>query len=71
MPLLHGMIVVSHDVNTMPAHAYARLSAGQPVAGLLMVQQTQPIKAMIDNLVLIWSGSQAEEWEKQIVFLPL
>ncbi len=33
---LHGFLVVSHDVNTMPGHAFARLAAGQPLAGLLM-----------------------------------
>jgi predicted nuclease of predicted toxin-antitoxin system len=34
----HGFIVVSHDMNTMPAAAYDRVAAGKPVAGLLMVQ---------------------------------
>ena len=66
-----GMIVVSHDVNTMPAQAYARLAAGRPVAGLLMVKQTDPIGPIIDSLVLIWSASEAEEWHGQVVFLPL
>ena len=66
-----GMIVVSHDVNIMPAHAYARLAAGRPVAGLLMVKQTDPIGPIIDSLVLIWSASEAEEWHGQVVFLPL
>src|SRR5262249_7359401 len=46
-----GMIVVSDDVNTMPAHAYARLAAGRPVAGLLMVKQTDPIGPIIDSLL--------------------
>jgi len=32
----YQMIVVSHDVNTMPANAYARIRAGVPVAGLLI-----------------------------------
>jgi predicted nuclease of predicted toxin-antitoxin system len=44
-----GLIVVSHDVNTMPAHAYARLAGGQPLAGLLMVKQTHPIGPIIDS----------------------
>ena len=37
-----GLILVSHDVNTMPGHAYARMGVGRPVAGLLMVRQTDP-----------------------------
>ncbi len=34
-----GYIVVSHDVNTMPSAAYDRMSSGQRMSGLLMVQQ--------------------------------
>jgi hypothetical protein len=66
-----GLLLVSHDVNTMPAHAFARLAAGQPLAGLLMVRQTRPIGPVMDSLVLIWSASEAEEWRDQVPFLPL
>ena len=67
------LLVVSHDVNTMPAHAHAhrRLAAGLPVTGLLMVRQTAPVADVIDSLVLVWSSSEAEEWQGQIAFLPL
>lgn len=64
-----GFIVVSHDVNTMPTAAYDRLAAGKTIAGLLMVQQTSSISPIIDNLILIWSASEAEGWENQVCFL--
>jgi predicted nuclease of predicted toxin-antitoxin system len=67
----HGLIVVSHDVNTMPANAYVRLAAGRPLASLLMVRQIQPIGPVIDSLILIWSASEAEEWHDQVTSLPL
>jgi predicted nuclease of predicted toxin-antitoxin system len=66
-----GLLVVSHDVNTMPAHAHRRLAAGLPLAGLLMVRQSDPVAEVIDSLVLIWSSSEAEEWQGHVVFLPL
>ena len=66
-----GLLVVSHDVNTMPAAAYARLSSGESFRGLFMVQQTLPIATVIENLVLIWSGTDLEDWTNQVVFLPL
>ena len=47
-----GLLVVSHDVDTMPAAAYARLSSGGSFCGLFMVQQTLPIAAVIESLVL-------------------
>ena len=65
------LIVVSHDVNTMPAAAYDRLAAGKTIAGLLLVQQTYPVGIIIENLFLIWSASEAEEWNNQVCFLPL
>jgi predicted nuclease of predicted toxin-antitoxin system len=64
-------IVVSHDVNTMSAAANTRLIAGQPMHGLLLVHQLSPLAAVIENLVLIWSASEAEEWVNQVCFLPL
>jgi hypothetical protein len=66
-----GLLIVSHDVNTMTAAAYARLSAGGSFPGLFMVQQILPIATVIDNLVLIWSATDLEDWANQVVFLPL
>lgn len=65
-----GFVVISHEVNTMPAEAYARLAAGKTIPGLLMVQQTEPVGAIIESLLLIWSASEAEEWKNQVYFLP-
>ena len=66
-----GLIVISHDVNTMPAAAYARLATGQHIAGLLMVRQVSSVAPIIDSLMLIWSSSDAEEWRDVVAFLPL
>jgi hypothetical protein len=65
------LLVVSHDVNTMPAAAYARLFSGHSFPSLFMVQQTSPIGPAIESLVLIWAASDLEEWKDQVVFLPL
>ncbi len=67
----NGWIVVSHDVNSITAAAYARLDAALPMTGLLLAHQQRPILPIIDNLILIWAASEAEEWNQQVVFLPL
>jgi hypothetical protein len=64
-------MVVSHDVNTMPAYAYERMARGEKATGLLLVKQTQPIGPVIDSLVLIWAATDAEEWRDKVWFLPL
>jgi hypothetical protein len=66
----HGFILVSHDVNTMSAAAYARMEQGQSMAGLFLAPQTSPIGSIIEDLLLVWSASDATEWEQQVVFLP-
>lgn len=66
-----GLIVVSHDVNTMSAAAVARLDARQRLSGLLMVRQTHPAGVIIDDLIFIWSTSELEEWRDLLCFLPL
>lgn len=68
---LEGLVIVSHDVSTMPAAAYERLKQGEDVSGLLMVPQTAPVAPIIEDLILIWSASQADEWRGQVQFLPL
>jgi hypothetical protein len=66
-----GLIVVSHDVNTMLASAYERLRDGRSMAGLLLVQQATPVGPVIDSLALIWLTTDEEEWRGTVEFLPL
>src|SRR5437868_3165113 len=59
----NGMIIISHDVNTMIAHASARLHANLKMGGLFLVpQRTHSISSIAQDLLLIWSVSEAEEW---------
>jgi hypothetical protein len=66
-----GWLVVSHDVNTMPAAAAERLAAGERLSGLFLARQRAPLAPIIESLVVIWSVSEAEEWAGQVRFLPL
>jgi Domain of unknown function (DUF5615) len=67
----HGRIVVTHDVQTMPGHAYARLDAGQRVAGVCVIPRFVPIDQAIDDLVTIAECGMESDWENQVHFLPL
>ena len=39
--------------------------------GVFVSHQGDNIGVVIDNLIMIWAASDAEEWADQIVFLPL
>lgn len=66
-----NLIVVSHDVNTMSAAAFARINGGEPMAGLLLAHQRTPVAGIIESLILIWSASDAGEWAGRVEFLPI
>lgn len=68
---VENLLVVSHDVNSMSAAAAAQVAAGEPMHGLLLVHQGNPVRSSIESLILIWAASEAEEWIDQIRFLPL
>src|SRR5258708_24313514 len=65
-----GRILVSQDRRTMPAH-FARFSAGVQSPGLILLREATPISTAIEELVLIWNASEAEEWVDRLVWVPL
>src|SRR5688572_18037701 len=66
-----NLILISHDMRTMPSHAYTRLKQGLPMPGLFIVKQTDPVGPVINDLLLIWSASEIEEWDGRVIYLPL
>ncbi len=64
-------LLVSHDVNTMKAFAERRLAEGQSIHRLFLAPQSRSTRTVAENLVLIWSASEFEEWRDRIVYLPL
>jgi hypothetical protein len=66
-----GWLIVSHDVNTMTAHAKARIAAGEPMAGLLLAPQFRGTREIAESLVVIWSASEMTEWAGRTAFLPI
>ena len=65
-----GRILVSHDRRTMPRH-FAQFTELNASAGLIVIGQKVDIGTAIDELLLIWATSKAEEWHGKIGFVPL
>ena len=55
----------------MPDFAYARLTAGQPMPGVFVLNARLPIKQAIDELLLIDACSEQKEWAGLVLYLPL
>lgn len=65
-----GRILLTHDVQTMPAFAYERLNAGLSFPGVLAIHQKSPIGAVVADLELIALTVEPQELVEQVWFLP-
>jgi Domain of unknown function (DUF5615) len=66
-----GRVVLTHDVSTMTAAAWARVKAGLPMPGLIEVSSDCPVGQAIDEISLIVVASRPGEHEGQVLYLPL
>jgi hypothetical protein len=64
-------VLLTHDVTTMTAYAYERLARGEAMPGVFVVPNQLPIGQAIEDLVLLAEGSEEEEWDGQVRYLPL
>jgi hypothetical protein len=65
-----GRVLVSHDRRTMP-QAFAEFLRTNKSPGVLIVSQKADLLCAIDDLVLIWMASEAEEWTNQLGAIAL
>ncbi len=63
-------MLVSHDQTTMPTH-FAEFISSQTSPGLIIVPKHLSIAIAVENLVLIWAASEAEEWVNRIRYIPI
>jgi predicted nuclease of predicted toxin-antitoxin system len=63
-------ILVSHDWKTMPYH-FGKFVAARFSPGVLIVARKLGVGKTIEELVAIWSDSEAEEYFNSIRRLPL
>src|SRR5215470_1963437 len=62
-----GRILVSQGRRTMPGH-FARFAAGTRSPGVILLREAIPVSTAIEELLLIWSASDAEEWTGRLVW---
>jgi len=65
-----GRVLVSHDRRTMLKH-FASFLQNQASPGLIIVAQDMDVGPAIEELLLIWAATEAEEWENAALFVPL
>jgi hypothetical protein len=66
-----GCLLVTRNRASMPTHLRNHLAAGRHVPGILVVPQRMAPWQVSEQLYLLWSASQPDEYQDQIVYLPL
>ena len=66
-----GRLLVSLDRASMPDHVAAHISSGGRTSGVLLVTRRCSWRNLLDDLILIWSASEADEWRDTLHYLPL
>jgi Domain of unknown function (DUF5615) len=64
-------VLVTHDLKTVPRHAYARVAAGELMPGIMAVPDDLPIGQAIEQLHILVECSVERELENQVLYLPL
>jgi hypothetical protein len=63
-------VLVTHDSRTMPRQ-FGRFVESERSAGVIVIPQHLPVPVAVDELLLIWAATSAEDWVNRICYLPL
>jgi hypothetical protein len=66
-----GRALLTHDVTTMTRYAYERVRDGKPMPGVFEVARGVPVGVAIEDILLLAESSFGDEWEGQVLYLPL
>lgn len=64
-------ILLTHDVATVTHFAYERVRGGQPMPGVLESGRHVPIGTAIEDILMLAEFSDEDEWQGQVLYLPL
>ena len=65
-----GRVLITHDRKTMPKNI-AEFIVHTSSSGVVVIPQKLPVRAAVEDLLLIWTASEAEEWINRMQVLPL
>jgi predicted nuclease of predicted toxin-antitoxin system len=64
-------IILTQDVSTMPDFAYERISKELPMPGLFVLRRKASLGQLIEEIILIVTASNVEEWSSRVIHIPL
>ncbi len=68
---LNHFILVTNNRASMPVHLRQRLEAGETATGIFVLHPSLALEQIVQDLVLVWGASDAEEYANLIWYLPI
>ena len=63
-------ILVTHDRRTMPYH-FAKFIKESTSSGVIIVSQQISVYQFVEDIILIWSATEMDDWINRIAALPI
>jgi hypothetical protein len=67
----NSFILVTNNRKSMPVHLGEHLALGRHASGILTLSENISVSETVDELMLISSASQSEEYQDIILYLPI
>lgn len=67
----NGFILVTRNRKSMPNHLLRHLANEHHVPGIFILKSGALMRAVLDDLVLIWGASVPDEYQDQIIYIPI
>ena len=67
---LEKRLLVSSDQSTMPTH-FAEFIQSNTSFGVIIAPQSLSLQVVVEEILMIWTASEAEEWLNRISYIPL
>ena len=64
-------ILLTDNRASMPDHLEAHWNSNRFIWGLFWLRPKATIRELAEDIDLIWSTTEAEEWKNQLVWIPL
>ncbi len=64
-------LLLTHDISTMTHYASSRIEAGENMPGIIECPCDISIGSALEDILLLVECSNDDEWQGQILYLPL
>jgi hypothetical protein len=64
-------VLVTHDLRTIPKHAYERIREGLAMPGVIAIPHDLPIGRAIEDLAMIVECAGSADIQSLVIYLPL